>query len=263
MLTASDTAIEFHGVSKRFSIREKTLMELLPRVIGGRDADAFYALRDVSFKVERGKVLGIIGRNGGGKSTTLKLIAGVMVPTRGEVSVRGRVSPLIELGAGFHPELTGRDNIFLNGSILGLSWRQIRERFDEIVEFAGLAEFIDTPVKRYSSGMYGRLGFSVAIHCEPEILLVDEVMAVGDLTFQKKCEERMSRFRDRGVTIVLVTHGLELVKTFCDRALLYEEGRVLAGGEPTEVVDAYLERTHEQSGAIREKHARTPTPSGA
>jgi ABC-2 type transport system ATP-binding protein len=235
--------IEFGQVGKRFRLEEgRTLREFLPALFRGKGWSApFYALRDVTFSVSRGETLGIIGRNGSGKSTILKLIAGVMAPSEGEVRVGGRVSPLIELGAGFHPDLTGRENIHLNATILGMSGKEIRKRLDEIVDFAELREFIDTPVKRYSSGMYVRLGFSVAIHSDPEILLVDEVLSVGDAPFQEKCLDKMHEFQEQGTTIVLVSHAMELVRTFCQRVLLLEGGRIVGDGSPEGMTERYLE----------------------
>ncbi len=241
MQTASDTEIEFWEVSKRFVLQEgRTLREFVPAFLRGRGfVEPFYALRDVTFSINRGETTGIIGRNGSGKSTILKLIAGVMAPTTGEVRVAGRVSPLIELGAGFHPDLTGRENVHLNGSILGMSSRDIREQFDAIVDFAELREFIDTPVKRYSSGMYVRLGFAVAVHSKPEILLVDEVLSVGDAYFQEKCLAKMHEFQAKGTTIVLVSHGAALIESFCERALWIDHGALVAEGPAAAVVKAY------------------------
>ncbi len=234
---------EFAQVSKRFQLQEgKTLREFVPALFRGRAwSPPFYALRGVSFRVDRGETLGIIGHNGSGKSTILKLIAGVMAPSEGEITVCGRVSPLIELGAGFHPDLTGRENVFLNASILGISRKEARARFDEIISFAELWDFVDTPVKRYSSGMYVRLGFSVAVHSEPEILLVDEVLAVGDVPFQEKCLAKMREFQSRSVTIVMVTHGLGAVEEFCHRAIWLDGGRIVAEGDPRDVVWRYKE----------------------
>ncbi len=194
--------------------------------------------------MRHGESLGIIGRNGSGKSTILKLIAGVMVPTDGSIKVSGRVSPLIELGAGFHPDLTGQENVYLNASILGLSNDDIRANMERIVEFSGLREFMDTPVKRYSSGMYLRLAFAVAVHANPEILLVDEALAVGDEQFQEKCVERMADLKSGGATILLVSHGLELVANFCDRVLLIDSGRLAMDGSPSEVIAGYHRMTH-------------------
>ena len=192
-------------------------------------------------------MVGIIGRNGSGKSTTLKLIAGVTAPSSGEVFVGGRVSPLIELGAGFHPDLTGRENVHLNASILGMTGREIKEQYDAIVEFAELEEFIDTPVKRYSSGMYVRLGFAVAVHSNPEILLVDEVLSVGDSFFQEKSLAKMHEFRDKGTTIVVVSHSPPLIESFCDRAIWLDHGQLVEDGPAKDVLDRY---THSQ----REPH---------
>lgn len=244
MQTGSETpAVEFRAVSKRFQLREgATLREFLPAALKGQGwSEPFYALRDVSFSIAHGETVGMIGQNGSGKSTLLKLIAGVMAPTVGDVWVSGRVSPLIELGAGFHPDLTGRENIILNGCILGMAGSEVRERFGEIVSFAELWDFIDTPVKRYSSGMYMRLGFSVAVHSEPGVLLVDEVLSVGDAHFQDKCLAKMHEFQARGVTIVLVSHAMDLVERFCQRAMLIDGGRLLEDGEPRAVVPHYLE----------------------
>ena len=244
MQTGSEpAAIRLLQVSKRFQLAEgRTLREFVPALMRGRGwSPPFYALRDVTFAIPRGETAGIIGRNGSGKSTLLRLIAGVMVPTEGIADVHGRVSPLIELGAGFHPDLTGRENVYLNASILGASSREIRERFDDIVDFAELREFIDTPVKRYSSGMFMRLGFSVAVHCDPDILLVDEVLSVGDAAFQEKCLAKMREFQSRGITIVLVTHVLPLVQQFCHRALWLHGGAVMADGQPDEVIRQYTE----------------------
>ena len=236
-------AIQFDGVSKRFQLREgTTLREFLPAIFKGQGwSEPFYALKDVTFSIARGETVAIIGRNGSGKSTILKLIAGVMAPTVGDVRVSGRVSPLIELGAGFHPDLTGGENIILNGCILGMSGKEVRERFDDIVAFAELREFINTPVKRYSSGMYMRLGFSVAVHSDPGVLLVDEVLAVGDAAFQEKCLAKMHEFQSQGVTIVLVSHSMELVERFCQRAMLIDGGHFLNEGSPQAVIPRYLE----------------------
>ena len=202
--------------------------------------ETFEALRGVSFDVAAGKTFGIIGRNGSGKSTMLKLIAGIGRPTAGAVRVQGRVSALIELGAGFHPEISGRENVFINGMMLGLTKREIAARFDEIVRFAELEDFIDAPVKTYSSGMYMRLGFSVAIHVDPDVLLVDEVLAVGDESFTHKCLDKFAEFRRRGRTVLLVTHSLDLITRFCDEALWLDKGAAKAQGDPKRVVDAYL-----------------------
>src|SRR5829696_2167790 len=205
-----------------------------------RPEETFTAVSDVSFTVPPGTTLGVIGRNGSGKSTMLKLVAGITKPTSGDVRVNGRISALIELGAGFHPEISGRENVFINGIMLGLSKREVAKRFDEIVEFAELQQFIDAPVKTYSSGMYMRLGFAVAIHVDPDVLLVDEVLAVGDEGFTHKCLDKFGEFKRRGKTILLVTHSLNLVERFCDEALWLDHGRVRGSGDPKRVVGAYL-----------------------
>lgn len=234
-------ALQVRRVSKRFRLAEGlTLTEFLPAFLRGKGwADPFYALKNVSFSVERGETLGITGHNGSGKTTLLKIIAGVTAPSEGEVLVRGRVSPLIGLGAGFHADLTGRENVFLNASILGLRNAEIRKRFDEIVNFAGVWPFIDTPLKRYSSGMYLRLGFSVAVHARPQILLVDEALAVGDADFAEKCLEKMRSFQREGVTIILVSHSAALIREFCDRAILLEAGTLVADGRPADVLNLH------------------------
>lgn len=214
-----------------------------------RPEETFQALSDVSFDVPAGQTLGVIGRNGSGKSTALKLVAGITKPTSGSVKVNGRISALIELGAGFHPEISGRENVFINGIMLGLTRREIQQRFDEIVEFAELRDFIDAPVKTYSSGMYMRLGFAVAIHVDPDVLLVDEVLAVGDEAFTHKCLDKFAEFKRRNKTILLVTHSLGLVERFCDEALWLDRGTKRGQGDPTRIIGAYVtdvERQEEQ-----------------
>jgi ABC-type polysaccharide/polyol phosphate transport system ATPase subunit len=211
--------------------------------------ETFPALRGVSFTVPKGCTYGVIGRNGSGKSTLLKCVAGITRPNEGTIRVDGRISALIELGAGFHPEISGRENVFINGIMLGLTKREIARRFDEIVEFAELKDFIDAPVKTYSSGMYMRLGFAVAIHVDPEVLLIDEVLAVGDQSFTAKCLDKFAEFRRRNKTILLVTHSLDLVEKFCDRALWLDKGKTHGEGEPKRVVASYLmdvDRSEEQ-----------------
>jgi len=205
-----------------------------------RPEEMFTALDGVSFEVPRGTTFGVIGENGSGKSTLLKLVAGITKPTRGHLAVEGRVSALIELGAGFHPEISGRENVSINGIMLGLTRREVERRFDEIVDFAELREFIDAPVKTYSSGMYMRLGFAVAIHVDPEVLLIDEVLAVGDEAFTRKCLDKIAEFHRRGKTILFVTHSLGLVEKMCDDALWLRHGRAADRGDPKRVVDAYL-----------------------
>jgi ABC-type polysaccharide/polyol phosphate transport system ATPase subunit len=202
----------------------------------------FEALRDVSFEILRGEWVALIGPNGSGKSTMLGLIAGVLYPTSGTIRTNGRISPLLELGAGFHPELTGAENIVLNGVILGLTRSMVRERFDRIVEFSGLGKEIDRPVRTYSSGMTARLGFSVAVHVDPEVILVDEVLAVGDEAFARRCLDKLRSFHAAGVTIVVVSHALDLVEALCDRALLLVGGELVAAGPPADVIAAYRAR---------------------
>jgi ABC-type polysaccharide/polyol phosphate transport system ATPase subunit len=202
--------------------------------------ETFTALDGVSFEVPKGATFGVIGENGSGKSTLLKLMAGITRPTRGTIDVAGRISALIELGAGFHPEISGRENVAINGIMLGLSRREVEERYDEIVDFAELREFIDAPVKTYSSGMYMRLGFAVAIHVDPDVLLIDEVLAVGDEAFTRKCLDKIGEFRRKGRTILLVSHSLGLVERMCDDVMWLRQGRLLDRGDPKRVVDAYL-----------------------
>lgn len=260
-------AIEVARASKiyrRFSHR-KQFATLKSALLSGslianlRPDETFTALDDVTLTVPKGRTLGVIGRNGSGKSTLLKLVAGISKPSTGTVKVDGRVSALIELGAGFHPEISGRENVFINGIMLGLSKREVARRFDDIVEFAELTEFIDAPVKTYSSGMYMRLGFAVAINVDPDVLLVDEVLAVGDEGFTHKCLDKFAEFKRRGKTILLVTHALGLVERFCDEALWLDAGRVKGSGDPKRIVDAYVtdvERGEEQHLASADAKAQ-------
>ncbi len=215
---------------------------------GNRDGEILWALKDVSFKVEQGEALGIIGRNGAGKSTLLKILSRVTTPTSGEVKVKGRIASLLEVGTGFHPELTGRENIFLNGAIMGMSRAEVARKFDEIVDFSGVERFIDTPVKRYSSGMYVRLAFAVAAHLEPEILIVDEVLAVGDADFQKKCLGKMGDVAHEGRTVLFVSHNMPAIATFCDQAILLEYGGISFQGETNLTISMYLKSKAELSG---------------
>ena len=211
----------------------------LPDLIRQMRAQRFLALEDVSLEVKRGEAVGIIGRNGSGKSTMLALIAGVIQPQSGTVEVLGRVAPLLELGAGFHFELTGRENIVLNAVLMGLTRRQAGQRLDAIIAFSGLEAFLDEPLRTYSSGMVARLGFSVAAHLDPDILLIDEILAVGDAHFQAKCHERLMGFRRQGTTFVIVSHGLEEIRMLCDRVIWLEAGKIAMQGEPGEVIAAY------------------------
>ena len=257
-----------HGRSRQFATLKSALLTgSLVRHL--RPDESFSALSDVSVTVPRGACYGIIGRNGSGKSTLLKLVAGITKPTSGIVRVRGRVSALIELGAGFHPEISGRENVFINGVMLGLSRREISDRFDEIVEFAELEDFIEAPVKTYSSGMYMRLGFAVATHVNPDVLLVDEVLAVGDEGFSLKCLDKFAEFKRRGKTILLVTHGLSMVERFCDEAVWLEAGQNRTTGDPTRVVQMYLadvEQAEDQHLAAEDAKAQqtpvTQAPPG-
>lgn len=255
----SDISIECVSVSKKFKKGElhDSLRDLIPAIAGqifkknrehGLGKKEFWALGDVSFEAKRGEALGIIGHNGAGKSTLLKIFSGIMKPTRGEFSIHGKLSALIEVGAGFHPDLTGRENVFLNGLILGMSRQEVKQKFDEIVYFSGLEDFIDTPVKRYSSGMYARLGFSVAAHVNPDVLLVDEVLSVGDWAFQRKCIEKMGELVKTGATIIFISHNLPAVINLCSGCILLERGRVAKTGHPEEVVKFYFERLSQTSG---------------
>jgi ABC-type polysaccharide/polyol phosphate transport system ATPase subunit len=246
------------GVSKQFRLyheRNQSLKAALMR--GGRARyEEFWALRDVSFEIPEGATFALIGENGSGKTTLLKCMARILRPEKGRITSRGKISALLELGAGFHLELSGRENIFLNGAILGLSKKQLQQRFDDIVEFAGLEHFIDTPVKNYSSGMYVRLGFSVAINVEPDILLVDEVLAVGDADFQRKCLEKFEDLRQRGKTIVIVTHNLGSVRNLCDTAAWLEHGQLRGLGPAAEVSDDYLSEIYTERSADGEHGMR-------
>ena len=236
-------AIEVAGVSKRFRLFHEKYQSLKERAIhfGRVPYEDFWALRDIDLNVAQGETIGLIGRNGSGKSTLLKCLAGILQPTEGTIRTEGRLAALLELGAGFHPELTGRENVFLNASILGLSKRDVERRFDEIVSFAELEAFIDNQVKHYSSGMYVRLGFAVAVNMEPDILLVDEVLAVGDEAFQRKCMDRVKRFQREGRTIVFVTHDVERVRQICDRAAVLEDGRMISLGPTGEAIRSLRE----------------------
>ena len=226
--------VEVVDVSKRFRLYKERNNSLKATVMRGRRAvvEEFWAVKDVSFSVTEGTTFGLIGENGSGKSTMLKCLASILRPEKGTIAVHGKVSALLELGAGFHPELSGRENVFLNGAILGLSQKEVRRRFDDIVDFAGIERFIDEPVKNYSSGMYVRLGFSVAINVDPDVLLVDEVLAVGDEDFQRKCSEKFAELKRKGTTIVLVSHAMGSVQTLCDEVAWFEHGHLQAAGHP-------------------------------
>lgn len=240
---SDNSAINFINVFKDYPLLyQKTLKEFFQAFFTGKKTiEKVEALKNINFKIKKGEVVGIIGRNGAGKSTLLKLIAGVSSPTKGIVKINGRVVPLIELGAGFHPELSGKENIFLNGVILGLKEKYLVEKFLQIVEFSEIPmKFIYTPVKYYSSGMFMRLAFSVAVFANPEILLVDEILAVGDIKFQKKCLNKMEEFKKKGVTIIFVSHSMEQIKNFCSRVIYLKDGEIAFDGDIVEGLKRYL-----------------------
>ena len=254
--------LQLTNVSKKYRIRRdvddrgsfaRKLLSLR------RLKEDFWALKDINFEVERAEALGIIGHNGAGKSTILKLLSRITTPTDGEIMINGRLSALIEVGSGFHPELTGRENVYLNGSILGMTRREITKKLDSIVEFAELRQFIDTPVKRYSSGMYVRLGFSIAAHLDPDVLLLDEVLAVGDASFQRKCIERITELKKSGTTIVFISHDLRAVQQLCDRVILLKRGRIEADGDPAETIALYQSLSAQFGGPAAGGWGREPT----
>jgi lipopolysaccharide transport system ATP-binding protein len=250
-MSSNTVAISVRGLGKKYAIahnstRSTSLREALMRRLlhpfgdGQQERETFWALRDVSFEIRPGEVVGIIGRNGAGKSTLLKLLSRITGPTTGTIDIHGHVASLLEVGTGFHPELTGRENIYLNASILGMSRREIGRKLDEIVAFAEIEKFLDTPVKRYSSGMYVRLAFSVAAHLEPEILILDEVLAVGDTNFQKKCLAKLDSVHDQGRTILLVSHQIQVIQTTASRAILLDKGKIIGHGDTASVIAQYL-----------------------
>lgn len=236
-------AIEARNLGKSYWVRghaPPTLFGSLTGLFRRQPRERFWALRDVDFAVKKGQTVGVVGPNGSGKSSTLGLVTGTINPTEGSVRTEGRISSLLELGAGFHPDLTGRENVYLNGSILGIPREDIRRRFDHIVDFAGLHEFIDMPVKHYSSGMYVRLGFAVAVEMDPDILLIDEVLSVGDIAFQLKCLDRIREFQRKGKTLLFVSHALQTVEEFCDTAFLVHKGHLVEQGSPQDVILSYI-----------------------
>jgi ABC-type polysaccharide/polyol phosphate transport system ATPase subunit len=247
----NDTAIEIKDMCKRFKLRRsgtRTLKTAALDVLKGKSSTTdLWAMKDVSFSVSRGEVLGIIGANGAGKSTLLALICGTMAPTSGSVTTRGKISALLELGAGFHPDLSGRENIFLYGAIMGLKRREVAAKFDKIVEFAELEKYIDQPVKHYSSGMYVRLGFAVAVEVDPEILLIDEVLAVGDEVFQRKCIKKINEFKERGKTMLIISHDLTTIRSISDRIVVLDKGQVVSIGRPDSMVQGYRARSMEKT----------------
>jgi len=271
----SDSIISVENLSKRYLIGRNTehgdgLRHIMERAVrapfsilkgGSHEKQAkteeFWAVRDVSVEIKRGEMVGIIGRNGAGKSTLLKLLSRITEPTKGRISLRGRVASLLEVGTGFHPELTGRENIFLNGAILGMSRVEIKRKFDEITAFAEIDKFLDTPVKRYSSGMYVRLAFAVAAHLEPEILIVDEVLAVGDAEFQKKCMGKMGDVSSQGRTVLLVSHQMPAIQNLCTRCILMDRGQLIQEGKTEDIVNAYMSKGSElASGGLADRKDR-------
>ncbi len=275
----SNIAIRMEHVYKKFRKGEmyNSLRDLLPALTGQMfrqqelrqgDTREFWAVQDLSFEVKAGEAFGIIGHNGAGKSTALKILSRIMKPTKGHMVVSGRLSALIEVSAGFHQDLTGRENVFLNGTILGMTKREIQSKLDQIIAFSGIEEFIDTPVKRYSSGMYARLGFSVAAHVDPDILIVDEVLSVGDSLFQQKCIERMQEVIRGGATVLFVSHNLKAVTEFCHKCLLLEKGRTVAMGTPEDVIATYLQKPSDRqtgetsSGPVRISGVRVRNEDG-
>lgn len=249
MTTRGHVAVE--GVGKKFRLYKERNQSLKSAVVRGRVSvhHDFWAVRDVSFEVSAGSTFGLIGGNGSGKSTLLKCLARILTPDEGEIVPTGKVAALLEVGSGFHPELTGRENVYLNGSILGMSKKDVRAKFDEIVDFSGVGDFIDQPVKNYSSGMYVRLGFAIAINVDPDILVVDEVLAVGDVEFQEKCADKFAEFRASGKTVILVSHSMEAVRDMCDQVAWMRDGGLVATGEANTVVDQYLASLHHGDGA--------------
>lgn len=240
------TAIQIDDVSKRFRIYKNRNQSLKGAFLqrGRGTHEDFWALKDISFEIPEGKTFGLLGHNGSGKSTLLKCIAKILTPDKGRITARGRMAAMLEVGSGFHPELSGRENIYLNGAILGMSRKEINSKFDDIVDFSGVGAFIDQPVKNYSSGMYVRLGFSVSIHVEPDILLVDEVLAVGDMEFQDRCMGKFADFREQGRTVVVVSHGLEQMRTFCDEAAWLDHGVLQGVGPAAPLIDEYSDVAH-------------------
>ena len=275
-------AIQLNGVSKRYFLNRTTswrLQDVIKHplsVLSQRKGEEFWALKDVSLEVPRGEILGVIGPNGSGKSTLLRTMVELSPPTRGTVSVNGRYAALLELGAGFHPEATGRDNAFVNALFMGLSKQRTRELMPDILEFSGLGKFIDQPMRTYSTGMYVRLGFAVAVHVKPEILVIDEILAVGDADFQQKCFDHFAELKLQSATIILVTHNMSTLRDFADRVIHMDHGRVVNDGDPDDVIDAYMKnrltaseatrkvfrRSLEAQGLMPEELAEEPAPGG-
>lgn len=253
-MAGPEPAIVVDGVTKRFHLRTESPSSLKEAITSRRRSKRkeFLALKDINLEIPSGSMYGLVGHNGSGKSTLLRCIAGIYRPTSGSVRTTGRISALLELGSGFHPDLTGRENIYLNAAIIGLSKEEVDARFDEIVDFSGIARFIDMPIKHYSSGMYVRLGFAVAVHVDPEILIIDEVITVGDEEFQRRCFDYLYDLRRKGVTIVVVSHSLAIVQTMCDKAAWLDHGELQIAGDSIDVVDAYLKHVNEQERLERQ-----------
>jgi ABC-type polysaccharide/polyol phosphate transport system ATPase subunit len=239
----SDIAVSVENVSKRFRLYKERNQSLKSAIMRGRRSvhEDFWALKDISFEVPTGSTFGLIGSNGSGKSTLLKCLAKIYYPEKGNISAQGKVAALLEVGSGFHPELSGRENVYLNGSILGMSKKEVTRKFDEIVDFSGVEQFIDQPVKNYSSGMYVRLGFAVAINVDPEILVVDEVLAVGDAEFQAKCVQKFADLKNEGKTVILVTHDMSTVSAMCDQVAWLNHGDLIAVGAAEPTIKSYLD----------------------
>lgn len=258
-------AIEFKNVSKHFRIHHEAKSSLqdffVSMLKGSGTYEEFWALQDVSFRLEKGKTLGLIGTNGAGKSTILKLVTRIIEPTKGRIRVNGRVSAMLELGTGFHPDLSGRDNIFLNGAIYGFSRKEMEERYERIVEFSELGRFIDTPVKHYSSGMYMRLGFATAITVDPDIMIIDEVLAVGDAAFSRKCYTELEKMKEQGKSLLFVSHDAREVARFCDEVVYLERGAIVAQGQPQDVLDDYMLKTMGVRFYIPNAAEAEPTPA--
>lgn len=262
MISVEGLGKEYHlggnkGLDLRGGLKRNT------KALLGRSQGSFWALKDVSFNVERGDALGIIGRNGAGKSTLLKLLSRITMPTTGRFSINGRVSSLLEVGTGFHPELSGRENIFLNGTILGMRRAEVKQKLDEIVEFSGVERFLENPVKHYSSGQKVRLAFAVAAHLEPEVLIIDEVLAVGDLEFQRKCLGKMKDVTSNGRTILFVSHNMSAINSLCKRCMLLSDGMVEAEGDTRTIINRYVHFNDDAPTGLREFSEKTPTRDGA
>lgn len=251
--TTNNTILELDSVSKRYPLDKQNpffISELFRRMTGRGHSDksAFWAVKDLSLNIQRGESVGVIGTNGAGKSTLLSLIAGSVFPTTGSVCVEGRIGALLELGAGFHADLTGRENVYLNASLLGLTKKEIDEKFDQILEFSELRDFIDVQIRNYSSGMHVRLGFSVAVHIDPEIILIDEALSVGDQHFQEKCVERIMKFKEEGRTLIFVSHSMQLVRLLCNRVVWMQDGMKHMDGTPDQIVPLYKQHCKESNG---------------